>query len=178
MSVTRRRFLYRSLVPAVLIVAALGLTGPVSAAPPLTVARHLTFHPALDFYDCGDFVIEAEWEVTVTFTQYFAADGTETKFMGHVAYVGTLSHPENGRWVDDRGVHTFVDDLTAGTTRDAGGYRHVTAPGEGTLVLDVGLASIAWNDPTDPFDDSFLRLAGPKDELEGKTEALCAYLRG
>ena len=55
----------------------------------------------------------------------------------------------------------------------AGGYRKVTAPGEGVLMLDVGLGVWDWDDP-----GSFLRLAGPKDELEGETDALCAYLRG
>jgi len=160
------------------VTAAFGIGAQAMAAPPQTVLRHDQHHAAFPLYDCGDFAIQAEWEVTLTLTQYFAADGSPKKFVGHVAYVGTLSHPSNGRWVDDRGLHTFVDDQVQGQTRDAGGYRKVTAPGEGILIHDTGVVAWAWNDPNDPFDDAFLKLAGPKDELEGKTEELCAYLRG
>jgi hypothetical protein len=176
--VVRRGIIARLLGLLVAFVSVLGITATALAAPPQSVLRHDEHHAAFPFYDCGDFTIQAEWDVTLTFTQYFAADGSPKKFVGHVAYVGTLSHPSNGRWVDDRGVHTFVDDQLVGQTHDAGGYRKITAPGEGILVHDTGLAVIGWNDPENPFDDSFLRLAGPKDELEGKTDAICAYLRG
>lgn len=174
MSVTRSaRFVKAAVVPTVALALALGIGGRASAAPPLTVVKHADLHPAFELYDCGDFMVQAEWDLSLTITEYRNADGDTTSVKGHISYAGTFSHPDNGRWVNDRGVHTFVDDLVAGQTRDAGGYRKVTAPGEGVLMLDVGLGVWAWDDP-----GSFLRLAGPKDELEGKTDALCAYLRG
>jgi len=174
MSVTRSaRFVKMAVVPTVALALALGIGSRASAAAPSTVVKHADLHPAFELYDCGDFMVQAEWDLSLTITEYRNADGDATSVKGHIAYKGTLSHPDNGRWATDRGVHTFVDDLVAGQTHDAGGYRRVTAPGEGVLLLDVGLAVWEWDDP-----NSFLRLAGPKDELEGKTDALCAYLRG
>ncbi|HET9345968.1 MAG TPA: hypothetical protein VFO05_09710 [Candidatus Limnocylindrales bacterium] len=174
MSVTRStRFVRAATITTVALALALGIGGQASAAPPLTTVKHAELHPAFEIYDCGDFMVQAEWDLSLTITEYRDNDGATTSVKGHISYAGTFSHPDNGRWVNDRGVHTFVDDLVAGQTRDAGGYRKVTAPGEGVLMLDVGLGVWAWDDP-----GSFLRLAGPKDELEGKTDALCAYLRG
>jgi hypothetical protein len=177
MTVTRRGAL-RFVSPVLAVAAAFGMGGQALAAPPETLTRHEVNHRAFPFYDCGDFVVEAEWDVRITVTVYLATDGNVRGVKGHVSYVGTMSHPTNGRWVDDRGVHTWTENWINGTLHDAGGYRKITAPGEGLLIHDTGLAVVDYHDPFDPFDDELLKLAGPKDELEGKIDALCAYLRG
>jgi len=177
MTVTRRGAL-RFIAPVLAVAAAFGIGGQALAAPPEALVKNDVHHAAFPLYDCGDFTVFAEWDVRVTMTQFFDANGEIRGVQGHVSYVGTMSHPDNGRWVDDRGVHTWTENWTNGTLRDAGGYRKITAPGEGILVHDTGLAITAYNDPFDPFDDEQLKLAGPKDELEGKIDALCAYLRG
>jgi len=164
MTVTRRGAL-RFVAPVLAVAAAFGIGGQASAAPPQTLTRNEVNHRAFPFYDCGDFIVQAEWDVRITMTLYFAADGTETGLKGHVSYVGTMSNPTNGRWVDDRGVHSWTDDFVNGQTQDAGGYRKITAPGEGILIHDTGVIAWTWNDPFDPFDDEFLKLGGPKDEL-------------
>jgi hypothetical protein len=177
MTVTRRGAV-RFVAPVLAVAAAFGLGGQALAAPPETLTRHEVNHRAFPFYDCGDFVVQAEWDVSITVTMYFAGDGSIRGVKGHVSYVGTMSHPTNGRWVDDRGVHTWTENWMLGTVSDAGGYRKITAPGEGLLIHDTGLVVTAVHDPFDPFDDEFLRLAGPKDELENEIDALCGYLRG
>ena len=178
MSVTRHRVLRSFGAPVIAVAAVLGIAAQAMAATPETVVRHDQHHAAFPLYDCGDFVVAAEWDVSVTMTMYLDSEGNVRGVKGHVSYAGTMSHPTNGRWVDDRGVHTWTENWISGTVRDAGGYRKITAPGAGLLIHDTGLSVIAYHDPFDPFDDEQLKLAGPKDELEGKTDALCAYLRG
>jgi hypothetical protein len=167
----------RASVVALTLMAALGAPGTATAAVPGSIVRNLHLHPSFTIYDCGDFEVEAAWDVSLSITEFYDGDGNLVRAQFRIAYDGDMWNADTGASVRDRGVHTVTDDLRSGQTRDAGGYRHITAPGEGALLLDVGNITTTWNDPSTPLDD-LLRFAGPHHEVEAALGPLCDYLRG
>lgn len=103
--------------PIQLRLAATGLaaTGLLLAACPAAA-----FSPTVETWtnhregpagECAGFSITGTWDITHRLTTFYDADGTATRDIEQVDFVGTFSNATTGASVPDSGSRTFFDTL-------------------------------------------------------------------
>ena len=107
--------------------------GSVAAAPPLVDAFDVAFVDS----SCGD-GLDAEAQLHVQFTDKLLPDGSVHHWLD---LSGTLTNPDNGRFVTLHAARRFTDSPTGDSSTFRGLQGQFAAPGVGPLVHNSG-----WSD--------------------------------
>jgi len=152
------------------VVAVALAIGTVSAATPGTV--EVSFHFSQPhFASCPGFAVDLEIDITRRITTFVDSDGNPIRIATHVTGIGTMSNPLTGKSLPDADHFTVTVDVLNGTRTFTGDVRVDTAPGAGRVFRAVGRLVFGP-------DGSVLFESAPHDDLDGNTDALCAYLGG
>ena len=103
-------------------------------------------------------------------TTFVDDTGTPTRIVLHIRFDGTLTNPQNGRSVLDNGSFERATDLSEGSITVTGGFRVITAPGEGVLLHQTGRGEL--------LNGEGIFQAGPNQWNDQDFAALCDHLAG
>jgi len=139
------------------------------ASPPSTETQFWSGQYTLP---CGDFDITDTWYGNMTITYCWNRDGSLDRYHIHGEAVDQMANVGNGKLVTGRtqGYNFFEDlDDAPGVWKHAGLMFHVTAPGQGALVIDAGYMIT--------YDGQITYMKGKHQFNGGELEMLCAALR-
>jgi hypothetical protein len=134
-TLTRRGVL--ALAATVSIAIAAVLVGAAAADTPTFSedAAHIVTDP---YIKCGTFVVVGDFNVSRRIATFYDSDGSAIRRVAHIDVDGTLTNAATGASLDFLREGTFTQDLIDGSTVTAGQRTHVTAPGGGIVLQDMG----------------------------------------
>ena len=159
-----------SRIAAVLVAASLSTGVTVTRADAASpTSTETSFHLSRpNFISCDGFGVMLEGDVTRTDTTFTDESGTPTRTAIHIRFTGTLTNPLTGKAVLDNGSFQRTIDASDGSITVTGGFRVVTAPGEGVLLHQTGRGIL--------LDGEGVFGAGPNEFNDQEFDELCAYL--
>jgi len=104
----------RRAIAGVLVTAGLlvGSAAPATAATPQVFTwTHHAVDP--DYFECNGQPIDGVWDTSHRLTVFFTNDGTPTRDIEDVTFVGAFVNPANGMSIADSGQLLFFDTLDA-----------------------------------------------------------------
>lgn len=152
--------------PLLAVVLALAVSVPVSAAPPTRSTFLLQGTEALA--DCGSFQVLDDYDVLLDITNYYDKDGDLVEIHTAINGTDTFRNSVTGEAIT-MGSHFMVHyDVATGVNSSTGLKYHLTVPGLGSVLLQVGHSIYNTSTGTWEF------VAGPHQLKEGDTAGLCA----
>jgi len=117
------------------IIFEFGTVDVVSADPPSVETIVNTFSYS---FPCDDFDVQAAGTEKIKTTTFFDMDGSPTRIQTRIFYDGTVTNLDTDQTLRDTSNFMFIFDLENGTTTEVGVSFHITVPGRGVAVLNVG----------------------------------------
>jgi hypothetical protein len=118
--------------------------------------------------DCDGFQVLDDYEITMVRTTFYDNDGNRTQMLIKIDGTDTYRHSVTGQAIT-MGSHFMIrNDYRAGTGSAMGMQYHLTVPGLGQVLLDVGLLVYDFQV------GDYVFSAGPHQVASGDTAGLCA----
>ncbi|MFN8456591.1 MAG: hypothetical protein U0401_18305 [Anaerolineae bacterium] len=148
-----------------IVIFAFNTVSAAFAAAPTTVTYPLQGTASLA--DCDGFQVFDDYDITIVRTDFFDNDGNLTMMNMKIDGTDTYRHSVTGQSFT-MGSHFMVrNDYKAGKFSAMGLQYHLTVPGVGQVLMDVG------NLVYDPQVGDYVFFAGPHQVASGDTARLC-----
>ncbi|MEZ4737657.1 MAG: hypothetical protein R3E79_62065 [Caldilineaceae bacterium] len=144
----------------------LGVVAPTYAAEPTKKIIPLIGTQVLA--DCGSFQVLDDYNVMIVQTDFYDNDGVRTAIHQMLNGTDTYRHSATGQSFTMKSTFMVQFDVATMINSSAGLQYHLTLPGMGNVLLDVGKTVFDLNA------GDFIFMAGTHQVAEGDTAGLCA----